>query len=108
MTLSDSRTIVGNRLLRGQAASQAAADLTARQGHRAGPVAPVRGSVALVYNPVGVDDALLERLHAVVIAHGRRPPPLLPGPRRTPAGRRPSVPSPVGPAWWRPAAVTAR
>ncbi|MFF7585885.1 diacylglycerol kinase family protein [Kitasatospora purpeofusca] len=53
--------------------------LPARQRHRTGPVAPVGGSVALVYNPVSVDDALLERLNAVVTAHGHHPPRLLPG-----------------------------
>ncbi|MFJ5228551.1 phosphatase PAP2 family protein [Kitasatospora sp. NPDC088391] len=43
------------------------------------PGAPLRGPVALVHNPVGVDDALLARLSAAVTAHGHRPPRLLPG-----------------------------
>ncbi|WP_318552179.1 bifunctional phosphatase PAP2/diacylglycerol kinase family protein [Kitasatospora fiedleri] len=41
------------------------------------PAAPLR--VALVYNPLSVDDALLHRLSAVLTAHGHRPPLLLPG-----------------------------
>ncbi|MFJ4675407.1 MULTISPECIES: diacylglycerol kinase family protein [unclassified Kitasatospora] len=41
------------------------------------PAVPLR--VALVYNPLSVDDALLHRLSAVLTAHGHRPPLLLPG-----------------------------
>ncbi|MGW2401824.1 diacylglycerol kinase family protein [Kitasatospora sp. NPDC001664] len=50
-------------------------------GHRSAPPADDRagGPVALVYNPVGVDDALLDQLAAAVTAHGHLPPRLLPG-----------------------------
>ncbi|MFJ8043938.1 diacylglycerol kinase family protein [Kitasatospora sp. NPDC096147] len=40
---------------------------------------PPTGPVALVYNPVGVDEALLTRLATTVTAHGHHPPRLLPG-----------------------------
>ncbi|GAA3042645.1 hypothetical protein GCM10020229_62290 [Kitasatospora albolonga] len=53
-------------------------------GHRSAPPADDRagGPVALVYNPVGVDDALLDQLAAAVTAHGHLPPRLLPGSAR--------------------------
>ncbi|QKW18003.1 phosphatase PAP2 family protein [Kitasatospora sp. NA04385] len=45
----------------------------------ADPAAPPRPPAALVHNPVSVDDALLERLSAVLVAHGYAPPLRLPG-----------------------------
>ncbi|BAJ26369.1 MULTISPECIES: phosphatase PAP2 family protein [Kitasatospora] len=50
--------------------------------HPARTDAPARADApptALVYNPLAVDDALLERLSAVLVAHGHRPPSRLPG-----------------------------
>ncbi|ROR46288.1 diacylglycerol kinase family protein [Kitasatospora cineracea] len=70
--------------LNGAAALWVVARALPARTHRA-PAAPAAASpavplpVALVYNPVTVDDALLERLCAVLAAHGHRPPRRLPG-----------------------------
>ncbi|GAA4837915.1 hypothetical protein GCM10023235_11260 [Kitasatospora terrestris] len=50
-----------------------------RPAPAARPVPGSRGPAALVYNPTAVDSAVLERLSAVLVAHGYGPPRCLPG-----------------------------